>query len=149
MLIAVILSHGTNVGYFLQIFEWKVFGVSNLAGVISMLAGIVLWVTSLEPIRVRFFDVFYITHHMYILVFAFGVWHIGEFASFYFLGGVLLFFIDRFIRMVQSQQAVSILSARVLPSGYVELKFPKSPSKRLTLRLLVLKMTFETVHLNF
>jgi len=101
--------------------------VSNLAGIISMLAGIVMWVTSLGPVRERFFDVFYITHHMYIAVFAFAVWHVGEFSSFYFLAGVLLFFIDRFVRMVQSQSPVSILSARVLPSGVVELKFPKSP----------------------
>lgn len=108
------------------IFEWKTYGVSNWAGVLSMLAGIVMWVTSLGPIRQPFFDVFYVTHHMYILVFAFGVWHVGDFSSFYFLAGVLLFFIDRFVRMVQSQSPVSILSARTLSSGVIELKFPRS-----------------------
>lgn len=110
-----------------QVYAWADYGVSNMAGIISMVAGLVLWVTSLGPIRQHFFDVFYITHHMYILVFAFGVWHIGDFSSFFFMAGVMLFFIDRFIRMVQSQRPVSILSARVLPSGVVELKFPKSP----------------------
>ncbi|KAL3680615.1 hypothetical protein R1sor_023571 [Riccia sorocarpa] len=110
------------------IWEWKRFGVSNLAGVISMLAGIVMWVTSLELVRKYFFDVFYITHHMYLLVFAFGCWHVGDFASFYFLGCVTLFFIDRFLRAVQSRKAISVLSAQVLPSGLIKLKFPKSPS---------------------
>lgn len=92
-----------------------------------MLAGIVMWVTSLGPVRTHFFDVFYITHHLYIVMFAFAVWHLGDFSSFYFIAGALLFFIDRLIRMVQSQSPVSMLSARVLPSGVVELKFPKSP----------------------
>ncbi|OAE27343.1 hypothetical protein AXG93_441s1030 [Marchantia polymorpha subsp. ruderalis] len=110
------------------IFTWPRFGVSNLAGVISMIAGIFLWVTSLEVVRKRFFDVFYVTHHMYLLVFAFAAWHVGEFASFYFLGCVMLYFIDRFLRMIQSRDAVSVLSAQVLPSGVVKLKFPKSPS---------------------
>lgn len=94
-----------------------------------MIAGIVLWVTSLEVVRKRFFDVFYVTHHMYLLVFAFAAWHVGEFASYYFLGCVMLYFIDRFLRMIQSRDAVSVLSAQVLPSGVVRLRFPKSPSK--------------------
>ncbi|KAL2621508.1 hypothetical protein R1flu_001713 [Riccia fluitans] len=111
-----------------SIWQWKRFGVSNLAGVLSMLAGIVLWVTSLELVRKRFFDVFYITHHMYLLVFAFGCWHVGDFSSFYFLGCVMLFFIDRFLRAVQSRKPVSVLSAQVLPSGLIKLKFPMSPS---------------------
>ncbi|KAG0602234.1 hypothetical protein M758_10G000600 [Ceratodon purpureus] len=116
----------TGGGSMKGVWEWKVYGVSNLAGVISMVAGLVLWVTSLGPVRQHFFDVFYITHHLYIVVFAFAVWHVGDFSSFFFLAGVLLFFIDRFIRMIQSQAPVSILSSRVLPSGVVELKFPKS-----------------------
>ncbi|KAL3680670.1 hypothetical protein R1sor_023626 [Riccia sorocarpa] len=68
------------------IFEWVRYGCSLLAGVISMLAGIVMW------------------------------------------NFVMLFFIDRFLRAVQSRKAISVLSAQVLPSGLIKLKFPKSPS---------------------
>lgn len=109
------------------VFEWKPYGVSYMAGVISMAAGLVLWITSLGPIGTHFFDIFYITHRLYFVVFAFAVWHVGDFSSWFFLAGVLLYFTDRFIRMLQSQQPISILSARILPSGVLELKFPKSP----------------------
>jgi hypothetical protein len=43
------------------------------------------------------------------------------------MGPIFLFFIDRFLRMVQSRRQVAGVSARVLPSGLVELKIPKQP----------------------
>lgn len=43
------------------------------------------------------------------------------------MGPIFLFFIDRFLRMVQSRRQVTGVTARVLPSGLVELKIPKQP----------------------
>ncbi|XP_058186398.1 ferric reduction oxidase 7, chloroplastic-like isoform X2 [Rhododendron vialii] len=39
-----------------QILEWKNIGVANLAGVISLAAGLFMWVTSLRPVRRQNFE---------------------------------------------------------------------------------------------
>jgi ferric-chelate reductase len=44
---------------FMQILEWKDIGVANLAGVISLLAGLLMWVTSLHPVRKHKFELFF------------------------------------------------------------------------------------------
>jgi len=104
--------------------EWKDNGISNLAGVIAMLAGTVMWVTSVPLMRKRFFNVFYSMHHLYLVYFAFSVWHVGWSQAGEFLGAIFLFFVDRFLRFVQSRRPVTGVSARLLPSGVIELSIP-------------------------
>ncbi|KAJ7971781.1 Ferric reduction oxidase [Quillaja saponaria] len=41
---------------------WKYSGVANLAGVISLLAGLFMWVTSLPPVRKKNFELFFYMH---------------------------------------------------------------------------------------
>jgi DMSO/TMAO reductase YedYZ heme-binding membrane subunit len=107
-----------------QLGEWKDNGISNLAGVIAMLAGTVMWVTSVPLMRKRFFNVFYSMHHLYLVYFAFSVWHVGWSQAGEFLGAIFLFFVDRFLRFVQSRRPVTGVPARLLPSGVIELSIP-------------------------
>ena len=78
----------------------------------------------MSPMRNRFFNLFYGTHQLYIVLFAFYVWHVGKGNIGKCMGGIFLFFIDRFLRMVQSRKRLTGVSAQVLPSGIVELKIP-------------------------
>ncbi|KAM7264915.1 hypothetical protein ACFE04_002598 [Oxalis oulophora] len=82
-----------------QITEWKDIGVANLAGVISLLAGLFMWVTSLHTVRKHFFDIA--------------------------AAGIYLFMLDRFLRFCQSRNTVKVLSASCLPCGTVELVLSK------------------------
>uniref|UniRef100_A0A0A0L8S6 ferric-chelate reductase (NADH) n=1 Tax=Cucumis sativus TaxID=3659 RepID=A0A0A0L8S6_CUCSA len=107
--------------------QWSEDYVSNVAGVIAMAFATIIWVTSLQSIRPKMFEVFYYTHHLYILYIIFYLIHVGVAYVCLILPGIFLWAIDRYLRFLQSQRRVSLVSARHLPSGAVELNFLKSP----------------------
>ncbi|XP_042000794.1 ferric reduction oxidase 2-like [Salvia splendens] len=109
-----------------QMVEWKNTGVSNLAGEISLVAGLFLWVTTYPRIRRRMFELFFYTHHLYILFVFFFVLHVGISYASIMLPGFFLFIVDRYLRFLQSRRHVRLLSARVLPCHTVELNFSKN-----------------------
>ncbi|CAM8977451.1 unnamed protein product [Rhodiola kirilowii] len=74
-------------GDLMQILKWDKHGISNLAGEISLVAGILMWVTTFPRLDKTY----------------------------------------RYLRLLQSQQNVKLISARVLPCESVELNFAKSP----------------------
>ncbi|KAE8719724.1 Ferric reduction oxidase 3 [Hibiscus syriacus] len=109
-----------------QVLKWDRIEVSNMAGEIALVSGLVMWVTSLPRIRRKMFELFYYTHHLYTLFVVFFVFHVGFAYSCIVLPGFYLFLVDRFLRFLQSQQRVGLVSARVLPCRTVELNFSKS-----------------------
>ncbi|KAL1546397.1 ferric-chelate reductase (NADH) [Salvia divinorum] len=109
-----------------QMVEWKNTGISNLAGEISLLAGLFLWATTYPRIRRRMFELFFYTHHLYILFVFFFVLHVGISYASIMLPGFFLFIVDRYLRFLQSRRHVRLLSARVLPCNTVELSFSKN-----------------------
>ncbi|MCH1922275.1 ferric reductase-like transmembrane domain-containing protein, partial [Shewanella sp. A3A] len=42
-----------------ELAAWKEIGVANLPGVISLAAGLLMWVTSLHPVRKTYFELFF------------------------------------------------------------------------------------------
>lgn len=88
------------------------------------MAGILMWTTAIAPVRTRYFNVFYGTHQLYVVLLAFYAWHVGKGNMGKCMGGIFLFFIDRFLRIVQSRKRLTGVSAQVMPSGLVELKIP-------------------------
>ncbi|KAJ6752681.1 putative proteinDPH OXIDASE [Salix koriyanagi] len=114
-----------------QMLEWSKFRtdkakVSNVAGEIALLAGLVMWATSFGRIRRKFFELFYYSHHLYVVFVIFYVFHIGFAESCHILPGFYLFLIDRYLRLLQSQKKIRSVAARILPSKTVELNFSKS-----------------------
>ncbi|KAK6915807.1 Ferric reductase transmembrane component-like domain [Dillenia turbinata] len=71
------------------VLEWKDIGVANLAGVISLLAGLFMWVTSLHPVRKQYFELFFYTHQLYIIFVVFFALHVGDFIFSIAAGGDL------------------------------------------------------------
>ncbi|XP_052193497.1 ferric reduction oxidase 2-like isoform X2 [Diospyros lotus] len=110
-----------------QMLKWSKTEVSNVGGELSLIAGLLMWVTSFHGIRRRMFELFFYTHHLYILFIVFYIFHVGISYACIMLPGFYLFLLDRFLRFLQSRQGVRLVSARVLPCEIVELNFSKSP----------------------
>lgn len=113
----------------LQIFTWNKVGISNVAGVVALLAGLTMWAATLPLIRRKFFELFFYIHHLYIVFVVFFVLHVGFSYSCIMLPGLYLFLIDRYLRFLQSQRKIRLVSARVLPCEAVELNFSKNTGK--------------------
>ncbi|XP_073138100.1 ferric reduction oxidase 2-like [Henckelia pumila] len=109
-----------------EMLKWENTGVSNVAGELSLLAGLVLWATTLPRIRRKIFELFFYTHHLYILFVFFFVLHVGISYTSIMLPGFFLFMIDRYLRFLQSRRGVRLVSARILPCETVELNLSKS-----------------------
>lgn len=114
---------------FVQMMKWKRIGISNVAGEVALVSGLVMWITSSSPVRRKLFELFLYTHHLYIVFVFFYVLHVGFAYSCIMLPGFYLFLVDRFLRFLQSQQKIRVVSARVLPCQAMELTFSKDPSK--------------------
>ncbi|PKA66734.1 Ferric reduction oxidase 7, chloroplastic [Apostasia shenzhenica] len=108
-----------------KIVEWADIGVANLPGVISLAAGLLMWVTSLRPVRRNYFELFFYTHQLYIIFVVFLALHVGDFIFCYAAGAIFLFILDRFLRFYQSRPTVDVLSAACRPCGTLELTLSK------------------------
>ncbi|KAM1613490.1 hypothetical protein ACFX1Z_002016 [Malus domestica] len=75
----------------------------------------------------KIFELFLYTHHLYIVFLVFFVFHVGFSYACIMLPSFYLFLIDRFLRFLQCQRRIRVVSARVLPCEAVELNFSKSP----------------------
>ncbi|KAK1273446.1 putative ferric reduction oxidase 1 [Acorus gramineus] len=110
----------------IKLITWANTGVSNVAGELTMIIGLIMWVTTIPRIRRKAFEVFFYTHQLYFLSLFFYLLHVGINHFNLTLPGVYLFMIDRYLRFLQSRQNVRLLSARLLPCEAIELNFSKS-----------------------
>ncbi|XP_071729777.1 ferric reduction oxidase 7, chloroplastic-like [Rutidosis leptorrhynchoides] len=108
-----------------QLINWKTNSIANLPGVISLSAGLLMWVTSLPPVRRLNFELFFYTHQLYVVFIVFMSMHVGDKFFSVIVAGLFLYMLDRFLRFCQSRKTVEILSAKCLPSGTVELIISK------------------------
>ncbi|WJX27420.1 ferric-chelate reductase (NADH) [Trifolium repens] len=113
-----------------ELLEWKDIGVANLAGVISLVAGLFMWVTSLPGVRKWNFEMFFYTHQLYVVFIVFMALHIGDFIFAMAAGPIFLFVLDRFLRFCQSRRTVNVISSRCLPCGTVEMVLSKPQNLR-------------------
>lgn len=118
-------------------FKWNKVGISNVAGEVALVSGLVMWATSFPQIRRKIFELFFYTHHLYIIFVVFFVLHVGFSYSCIMLPGFYLFLVDRYLRFLQSQKRIRVCSARVLSCKAVELNFSKCPGKGHTYKLVV------------
>ncbi|KAJ4953674.1 hypothetical protein NE237_030506 [Protea cynaroides] len=110
-----------------EMLTWDKVGVANAAGELALLSGLTMWATTFPRIRRKMFELFFYTHHLYIIFIFFFILHVGISYACMMLPGFYLFLVDRYLRFLQSRQRVRLISARVLPCETVELNFSKSP----------------------
>ncbi|CAO2838775.1 unnamed protein product [Amaranthus hypochondriacus] len=109
---------------------WSKTHVSNIAGEVSWVFLIAMWITSFAYTRRKTFEVFFYTHQLYTLATLFYVIHIGVAMTMQILPGIYLFTLDRYLRFLQSRSNARLLSVRVLPGGTLEMTFSKSRGVR-------------------
>ncbi|KAJ1391883.1 Riboflavin synthase-like beta-barrel [Sesbania bispinosa] len=110
-----------------EIWKWQKTGRIYLAGEITLIIGLVMWVTSLPQIRRRKFEIFYYTHHLYAVFLVFFLFHAGDRHFYTVFPGIFLFSLDKLLRIIQSSPKTCMVSARILPCNAVELILPKDP----------------------
>lgn len=115
-----------------EIWKWQKTGRIYLAGEIALVAGLVIGITSLPQVRRKRFEIFYYTHHLYIIFIIFFLFHTGDRHFYMVLPAIFLFAIERLLRMIQSRPETCILSARIFPSKAVEVILPKEPRLKYT-----------------
>lgn len=114
----------------LQLLSWEPYEIPILPGVIALVAGIMMWVTSLGWVRQKFFELFFYTHQLYIVFMVFMALHVGDFLFSIAFVGFFLFVFDRFLRFCQSRSTVGVLSVKLLPCGTYELVLAKPQGKQ-------------------
>lgn len=119
--------------------KWANTGRANIPGELALLFGLAMWITVLPRIRRKKFELFFYTHQLYALFMFFYVLHLGIAYCCMILPGIYLFFIDRYLRFLQSRQRVRLISTRLLPCQTLELNFSKSHSKAFIYRCLFFK----------
>ncbi|KAL0695954.1 hypothetical protein Bca4012_063134 [Brassica carinata] len=110
-----------------EIWKWQRTGRVYVAGVISLVTGLLMWITSLPQIRRKCFETFYYTHHLYIVFLVSFLFHAGDRHFYWILPGVFLFGLDKTLRIVQSRSESRVVSARLYSCKAVELVLPKDP----------------------
>ncbi|PRQ17225.1 putative ferric-chelate reductase (NADH) [Rosa chinensis] len=115
-----------------EVWKWQNTGRIYLAGEISLVTGLVIWITALPQIRRKKFEIFYYTHHLYMVFLVLFLFHAGDRHFYTVFPGIFLFGLDKLLRIIQSRPQTCILSARVFPSKAIELMLPKDPGLKYT-----------------
>ncbi|KAG0462601.1 hypothetical protein HPP92_021077 [Vanilla planifolia] len=115
-----------------EITKWQRTGRIYLAGAITLVIGLTIWITALPAIRRKYFQLFYSIHNLYIVFILFFLLHAGERHFYLVFSGVMLFALDKVLRLLHSRRVVSLLSARIFPCRAIELTFRKNPSLKYT-----------------
>ncbi|XP_039139034.1 ferric reduction oxidase 2-like [Dioscorea cayenensis subsp. rotundata] len=108
-----------------QLLKWDFHEISNVAGEIALICGLLMWVTTFPTIRRKMFELFFYTHQLYFLFLLFYLLHLGIRVFTLILPGVYLFLLDRYLRFLQSRRKARLVSARLLHSETLELNFSK------------------------
>ncbi|KAG0597641.1 hypothetical protein M758_12G010700 [Ceratodon purpureus] len=74
-----------------KLLQWRLTGISYISGTFAFANGVIIWLTAVAPIRRRWFEVFYVTYHLYLVFFTFLFFHVGLKMSAYTARGTLPF----------------------------------------------------------
>ncbi|CAA6667994.1 unnamed protein product [Spirodela intermedia] len=113
---AAIMSVWASKGTLLsEMTKWPRTGRVNPAGGAALATGLVIWVTSLPPVRRKNFHLFYSAHHLHAAFLVFFLLHGGDRHFYTVSSGALLFALDKLARVIGSRPAASMVSAKILP----------------------------------
>lgn len=115
-----------------EMWRWQRQGRIYLAGEITLITGLVIWISSLPVVRRKRFDVFYYMHHLYIVFLVFFLLHAGDRHFYMVFPGVFLFGLDKLLQLTQSRPLTQILSASIFPGKVIELTLPKDSRLKYT-----------------
>jgi len=101
------------------------YGWSNLYGLIAGSATLIMMLTSLPIVRRKTWELFYLTHFMFIVFFVFAWLHKVVVVPF-IIGAIVIYGVDRLIRMLTGYLPVKTVTFRVKnPGGVIQVRFLK------------------------
>ncbi|XP_042543944.1 dual oxidase 1 [Dipodomys spectabilis] len=117
---------------FPQKYYWWFFQtVPGLTGVVLLLVLAVMYVFASHHFRRRSFRGFWLTHHLYILLYVLLIIH-GSFAliqlprfHIFFLVPALIYVGDKLVSLSRKKVEISVVKAELLPSGVTHLRFQR------------------------
>src|SRR3546814_7475385 len=83
---------------------------------------VAMGVFALEPIRRRYFELFYWSHFIFLALFIAVLWHASS-AWYFILPGLVLWAFDQCMRLCKSSAHVKIQSMRIVAGGILELSY--------------------------
>lgn len=102
--------------------------LQNFFGQLALVCCIVIGITSLNPIRRKYYDVFYYCHHLFILVLFFSALHFSQFVIWMY-PPVCLYVMHRILARSQSRTPCEIVDLEAIPGEITRLVFRRSPGK--------------------
>uniref|UniRef100_A0AAV1T2Y0 FAD-binding FR-type domain-containing protein n=1 Tax=Peronospora matthiolae TaxID=2874970 RepID=A0AAV1T2Y0_9STRA len=100
----------------------------NFCGQLALLSCVIIGVTSLGPIRRRYYAVFYYCHHLFIFVIFFGALHFSRLVIWMY-PAVCLYVMHRILARSQSRMPCEVVDLEAIPGEITRLVFRRSPGK--------------------
>ncbi|NXV54229.1 DUOX2 oxidase, partial [Uria aalge] len=117
-----------------QKYYWWVFQtVPGMTGVLLLVTLAVMYVFATHHFRRVSFQGFWITHHLYVLLYILVIIH-GSYAliqqprfHIYFIIPALMYSADKLLSLSRKKVEISVVKAELLPSGVTHLRFQRPP----------------------
>ncbi|KAI9906865.1 hypothetical protein PsorP6_004419 [Peronosclerospora sorghi] len=100
--------------------------LQNFCGQLALLCCIIIGVTSLSPIRRRYYEVFYYCHHLFIFVLFLSALHFSQFVIWMY-PAVCLYVMHRILAQSQSRVPCEVVDLEAIPGEITRLVFRRSP----------------------
>ncbi|XP_059558495.1 dual oxidase 2 isoform X1 [Myotis daubentonii] len=120
---------------FPQKFYWWFFQtVPGMTGVLLLLVLAIMYVFASHHFRRRSFRGFWLTHHLYVLLYILIIIHgsvgLVQLPRFhiYFLVPALIYGADKLVSLSRKKVEINVVKAELLPSGVTHLQFQRPPS---------------------
>jgi len=112
--------------------DWRAYffynpSIANIYGMVSLVAGVLMFFTSLPWVRRLQWETFYWTHFLFFLFFIFS-WLHDDKSKWYVVASIIVYGIDRVFRLIWGTLPVrtSVFRVKGSSGGVVQIKFPKN-----------------------
>ncbi|DBA01303.1 TPA: hypothetical protein N0F65_001808 [Lagenidium giganteum] len=102
--------------------------LQNFMGQVALLCCLIMLITSLNPVRRRFYELFYYCHHLFIIVLITSCMHFSSFVI-YMYPGICLYMMHRILSNTQSRVACEVVDLEAIPGEVTRIVFRRSPGK--------------------
>lgn len=102
--------------------------LQNFFGQLAFFSCMIMGVTSLNPVRRRYYELFYYTHHLFIVVLIAMCLHFSGFVIWMY-PGVCLYMMHRILARSQGGVPCEVVDMEAIPGEITRLVFRRSPGK--------------------
>lgn len=99
---------------------------TNFCGQMALLCSLIIGITSLNPIRRRYYELFYYSHHLFIFVLFFSALHFSQFVIWMY-PATCLFVMHRILSNTQSRVPCEVVDLEAIPGEITRLVFRRAP----------------------